>query len=372
MNNQELIFSLALAKMPGIGDISAKKLVEYFGNVKDIFTESYPNLLKIPGIGTRMATYIIDHRNLEIARKELDFIHKHDIKVSFYLDGDYPKRLKECPDSPILIFYKGDIHATAGKIISIVGTRNITRRGKEITSRIISRLAENHPDVVVVSGLAYGVDITAHKAALKFDIPTIGVLAHGLNTLYPSVHLQVARDMLGKGALITDFTSEVIPDRNNFLKRNRIIAGYSDATLVIESGIKGGGMVTADIAASYNRDVFAVPGFPGEKYSEGCNMLIKSQKAYLVESAEDIEYFMDWRGDSRPEIKQITIPFSLSPIESEIMDNLIKNNQMSVEELSGITGKPVCHISPVLLRLEFSGLIAKLPGNIYRLLTWKK
>ncbi|HUS85775.1 MAG TPA: DNA-processing protein DprA [Bacteroidales bacterium] len=369
MNNQELLYGLALAKMPGIGDISAKKLVEYFGKVQDIFTESYRNLLKIPGIGTRMATYIIDHRNLEIARKELDFIHKHDIKVSFYLDDDYPQRLKECPDSPIIIFYKGNIHATARKIISIVGTRNITRHGKETTTRIISRLAENHPDAVVVSGLAYGVDIAAHKAALKYDIPTIGVLAHGFNTLYPSVHIQVARDMLARGALITDFTSEVIPDRNNFLKRNRIIAGYSDATLVIESGIKGGAMVTADIAASYNRDVFAVPGFPGEKYSEGCNMLIKSQKAYLIESAEDIEYFMDWRTDLKPEIKQKTISFSLSPIESEIMDQLVKNKQMSVEELSSITGKPVYQISPVLLRLEFSGLIANLPGNIYRSLT---
>jgi DNA processing protein len=219
---------------------------------------------------------------------------------------------------------------------------------------------------VIVSGLAYGIDIVAHKAALQNRIPTIGVMAHGFGTLYPSIHTSVAKEMLKEGGLITDFLSDEPPDRNNFLKRNRIIAGMSDATLVIESGARGGAMVTADIAVSYSRDVLAIPGFPGEKYSEGCNLLIKSNRASLVETAADIEYFLGWeKKENEPE--QSILFNEFSPLEKEIMELLDSHIQLSVDSLGELMETPVQRLSSALLSLQFSGHITSLPGNIFRI-----
>lgn len=366
MSETKLLYRIALSDLPGIGDINARKLIDYLGDPEAIFREPYRSLVKIPGIGSKLAGHISENRSLARAEKELEFITRYKIGTSYYQDNDYPEKLKECPDSPILLFYKGDIHPLSKRVISVIGTRNATRRGKEICNEIIASLATNYSDVVIVSGLAYGIDITAHKAALKNNLPTIGVMAHGFATLYPSVHTPVAREMLERGGLITDFFSDEPPDRNNFLKRNRIIAGMADATLVIESGLRGGAMVTADMAVSYSRDLFAVPGFPGEKYSEGCNLLIKSNRASLVEKSEDIGYYMSWenRDQKRPEP---TLFNDLSPIEKAITDLLTEHHQLTADSLSEMLNIPVQRLSASLLSLQFAGHIKALPGNIFRI-----
>lgn len=372
MSDSDLVYKIALSMLPGIGDINARKLVAYLGGVEAVFRESYRNLLKIPGIGTILASSITGNNSLDDARREVGFITKYSVGTSFYLDNDYPKRLKECPDSPVLFYYKGNVNTDNSKVISIVGTRNATRKGKDICDEIIASLGARYPDLVVISGLAYGVDISAHKSALKHNVSTIGVLAHGFKTIYPSVHTQVARDMLTNGGLITDFMSDEKPDRNNFLKRNRIIAGFSDATIVIESGVKGGAMVTADIAHSYNRDVFAIPGSPCDKQSAGCNMLIKSQKASLIETSSDIEYFLNWESTENETGIQGSLFTGLTPLEKDIMQAFEDRHEISVDELSFITGKAAYHLSSALLTLEFSGLLINLPGNFYRISHAKK
>jgi DNA processing protein len=257
---------IALGLIPHIGDINARKLVAHFGSVEAVFREKYQSLIKIPGIGSGLAKYICDRSYLDIAEKEADYVSNHNIRTYFYLDSDYPFRLRQCDDSPVVFFFKGSCDLDASKIMSVVGTRSATPRGKELCDKIISGLAAIHPDLVIVSGLAYGIDISSHKAALSNNLPTIGVLANGLKTIYPSLHKSTADAMLKNGGLLTDFISDALPERNNFIKRNRIIAGLSDATLVVESGVKGGALITADIANSYNRDVFAVPGQIGRAH----------------------------------------------------------------------------------------------------------
>lgn len=295
MSEVSLKHKIALGLIPRIGDINARKLVSHFGSVEAIFHEPYGSLMKIPGIGSGIAKYISDRSYLEVAEKETDYLLKNNIRTYFYLDSDYPYRLRQCDDSPVVFFFNGISDLNSSKILSVVGTRNATTRGKELCDKIISGLSSGHPDLIVVSGLAYGIDIASHKAALSNNLQTIGVLGHGFKTMYPSVHGPTAKLMIKKGGLLTDFISDTLPERNNFLKRNRIIAGISDATLIVESGIKGGALITADIASSYNRDVLAVPGRPEDQWSAGCNSLIRNNKAALVECADDIEYFLDWK-----------------------------------------------------------------------------
>lgn len=367
MSNNKLIYQIALSNMPGIGDINAKKLIEHFGGIEPIFKESYRNLIKIQGIGSILAKSLTENRSFERAEKEIKFIEKYNIRTSFYQDDDYPDRLRECPDSPILLYYKGRLASKSKRVISIIGTRNATRSGRDICNSIISDLAKRYQDLVIISGLAYGIDICAHKAALKNKVSTIGVMAHGFLTLYPSMHTSTAKEMIKKGGLVTDFLSDEPPDRNNFLKRNRIVAGMSDATLIIESGKKGGAMVTADIAMSYNREVLAVPGHPKTKYSAGCNLLIKSQKAFLIESEKDIEYFLNWVPDKKRIKKNHKPTPDLGPFESKIIDCLRDKQNLTADQLSRKTNEPIQRLSPSLLSLEFSGIISSLPGNIYRL-----
>lgn len=364
--DKELICTIALGMVPAVGDINARKLIRHMGSASAVFNESSKNLMLIPGIGKTIASHLGSKTFIDKASKELDYIHKHDIKIKCYDDKDYPRRLKECPDAPLIIYHKGNATLNEERIISIVGTRNITGRGKDICKSLVSELAEEYPDLVIVSGLAYGVDITAHKAALKENLKTIAVLGHGFRTLYPSVHLPAAKEILKHGALVTDFPSYEAPERNNFLKRNRIIAGLSDATLIIESGRKGGAMVTADIAMSYNREVMAVPGFPGERYSEGCNLLIKSNKAALIESARDIFYSLNWPVKQERSRQKKLFDYDLSPLEEKIFSLFSEVQELSPDDISRCMGRPVHHLSSALLKLEFSGLITSMPGNIYR------
>ena len=356
--------------IPKIGSINAKKLIAYCGGVEGVFKQSKNALLKIPGIGEVTANYIAKQKVLDKAKAEVDFVRKHNISTFFYLDSDYPNRLRHCDDGPIVLFVKGKekIDFNFAKIISVVGTRNITDYGKEVCEDIINNLAKRGHAPIIVSGLAYGVDVCAHKAALKNSIPTIAVLGHGLDKMYPAVHRSVAKDIFKHGALITDFPSETQFDRNNFIKRNRIIAGLSDATIVVESAETGGSLITADIAMSYNREVLAVPGAVHQKYSKGCNLLIKSNKAALLESADDVEFQLGWetRADQEKHTQLNMFP-ELSPADQAVYDVIREHGQEVIDVICFKTKMPSSKVSSILLKLEFDGLIKCRPGKVFAL-----
>lgn len=367
MSTPSLVHKIALGLIPGIGDINARKLVSFFGSVEAVFTEPYQSLIKIPGIGDGLAKYISSRSYLAIAEKEAEYVTKHGIKTFFYLDGDYPFRLRQCEDSPVVFFFRGSCDLNAMKILSMVGTRNATSRGKEMCEKLIGDLAAGHPDLIIVSGLAYGIDVACHKAALYHNLTTIGVLAHGLNTIYPSVHESVARNMLANGGLITDFISDALPERNNFLKRNRIIAGLSDATVVVESGIKGGALITADIANSYNRDVFAVPGRPEDQWSQGCNALIKGNKASLIENSGDIDTYLNWTPEKTKQPVQKTLFSEMDDTEKAVFELIMKDGEPTIDSICRTLEIPVFKLSSVLLQMEFKGIVKCFPGNVYRI-----
>lgn len=368
INDDLLKYKIGISQIPGIGSVLAKKLIAYTGSIEAVFHEKKKNLLKIPGIGTTLAEVIVKNQNLEKAEAEIEFIRKYEIRYHFYLDNDYPVRLKQCPDAPIILFCKGEVDFNKEKVISIVGTRNATEYGKEFCSRLVSDMASRHKNMVIVSGLAYGIDISAHRAALKNNIPTVAVLAHGLSTLYPAAHRNSAKEIVNNGALVTDFTSDIMPERNNFVKRNRIIAGLADATIVVESGNEGGALITADLANSYNRDVFAYPGKTTDEWSKGCNKLIKTNKAAMLETVEDLEYLMGWDVTSGNEPRQMSLFQDLTGEEQVIVDLLKEENNLMIDILCLRADLPVSKISPLLLKLEFMGLIKSLPGKVYRLI----
>jgi DNA processing protein len=357
---------IALGLIPRIGDINARKLVSHFGSVEAIFHEPYRNLIKIPGIGAGLAKYISDRSYLEAAEKEAEYLTRNNIRTYFYLDNDYPFRLRQCDDSPVVFFFMGNSDLNAIKILSVVGTRNATTRGKELCEKIIGGLATGHPDLIIVSGLAYGIDIAAHKAALANNLQTIGVLANGFKTIYPSIHASTAKAMIKKGGLLTDFVSDTLPERNNFLKRNRIIAGLSDATLVVESGIKGGALITADIASSYNRDIFAVPGRTDDQWSAGCNNLIRNNKAALTESSDDIEYFLNWKREKSKLPVQQTLFSDLNDNEKLVYELIMKEGELTIDTICRSTEMPVYKLSSLLLQMELKGLVKCYPGYVYR------
>jgi DNA processing protein len=367
MPEVSLKHKIALGLIPRIGDINARKLVSHFGSVEAIFHEPYRDLIKITGIGSGLAKYISDRSYLDTAEKEIEYLSKNNIRTFFYLDNDYPFRLRQCDDSPVVFFFMGKSDLNASKILSVVGTRNATLRGRELCEKIIGDLASSHPDLIIVSGLAYGIDITSHKAALSNNLQTIGVLGHGFKTTYPSIHAPTAKAMISNGGLLTDFISDALPERNNFLKRNRIIAGLADATLVVESGIKGGALITADIANSYNRDVLAVPGRPDDQWSTGCNNLIKNNKAALIESADDIEFFLNWKPEkARPPVQR-TLFSDLDDTERMVYELLMKEGEMTIDAICRLVSIPVYKLSSLLLQMEFKGVLKCYPGNLYRL-----
>ena len=364
--NVSLKHKIALGLIPHVGDINARKLVSHFGSVEAVFRESYNTLIKIPGIGSGIAKCITDRSYLDIAEREAEYVTKKNIRTCFYLDNDYPYRLRQCDDSPVVFFYRGNCDLDSQKILGVVGTRSSTSRGKDLCDKIIGGLAAGHPDLVIVSGLAYGIDISAHRAALSYNLPTIGVLGHGLKTIYPPVHASTAQAMLQNGGLLSDFPSDALPERNNFLKRNRIIAGMCDALVVIESGIKGGALVTADIANSYNRDVFAVPGRPEDQWSAGCNELIRTNKASLASSAEDIENFLGWKAEKAKPPVQKCLFSEMDDTERKIFDLISRETEMNIDAICRTLDLPVYKLSSVLLQMEFKGLLKCYPGNLYR------
>ncbi|KPK86077.1 MAG: hypothetical protein AMS27_05920 [Bacteroides sp. SM23_62_1] len=367
MDDPELVYKIALSMVPGIGSITARKLINTTGSARNVFQEKKNMLLRIPGVGELTAGKISTGGLLQQAEEEILYIRKNNIRPLYFKDRDYPNRLNQCPDGPIMVYMKGKADFNNGKFLSIVGTRTPTSYGIDMTSKIVSSLAEKGHHLVIVSGLAYGIDVCAHKEALKHGFQTIAVLGHGLRYLYPSSHYSVARKIEGQGALLTDFPSYEKPERNNFIKRNRIIAGLSDATLIIESGIKGGALITADIANSYNRDVFAVPGKVGDPFSSGPNQLIKRHHASLVENSEDIEYLAVWDRKEKNMAVQTELFRDLSEEERMLINILSLEEKLEVDLLCIRTGMPVGQVSALLLSLEFAGYVKSLPGNLYKI-----
>jgi len=363
--NDDKIYQLRLSFLNGIGSMNAKKLLAYVGSVEGIFHEKKQNLLKIPGIGNQLANEIDNNGILKKVEEEIKFIDKHQITTYFYLDKEYPQRLKQCEDAPILLYYKGTANLNHSKVISIVGTRKATQYGLENCKSLISDLVENGHKLLIVSGLAYGIDISAHKNALKLNQDTIAVLGHGLNMLYPAAHKKIAKEIAKQGGLLTELPTSAVLDPGHFVKRNRIIAGLADATIVIESANKGGSLITAQIANSYNRDVFAYPGRVGDKYSEGCNHLIKTNQAALIESAVDIEYLLGWEIKKKNEPVQSQLFVELTAEEELIVGILREKGKTPIDELAILLNMPVSKVSSILLKLEFSGTVISYPGKVY-------
>ena len=374
MIDENLKYKIGITLIKGIGCNLSKSLIAYVGSVEGVFKEKQQNLAKIPGIGEILSREIVTQINsqgvLKRAEQEIEFILKNKILTTYFTDRDYPYRLKECPDSPIMIYSKGPCSLNDGKFVGIVGTRNATETGKENCKKLISDLARVLPNTVIVSGLAYGIDICAHKTALESGLPTIGVIGHGLDRMYPEVHRPVAVKMVQDGALLTEYLSQTNPDKQNFVQRNRIIAGLCDAIVVVESGIKGGALITAEIANGYNRDVFAFPGRVTDEWSAGCNALIKNNKASLIESSEDILRFMNWekQNSAKAPNVQTALFLDLSDEEKEIITTLRQNpDGIQFNELAIQLEKPISKTSSLLLDMEFKGLVKCLPGNVYRI-----
>ena len=368
-SHEDLLYKIAISLVPGIGSITAKSLIAYCGSAGQVFREREKVLREIPGIGTVLAKNILQSKVVARADKEVEFILKNEVDAHFYLDDSYPQRLRNCIDAPILLFSKGRPNLNFPKVISIVGTRNATEYGRELTDRFILSLAERGYDIQIVSGLAYGIDIQAHRAALRNNLSTVCVLAHGLETVYPSLHRTIAQEMCDKnGGMVSDFLSNSLIDRKNFLRRNRIIAGMADAVIVVESANKGGALLTAELAISYNRDLFAFPGRVGETYSEGCHFLIKSNRAGLIENVKDLEYCMNWQpGSGTPDGYQPRLFNDLTPEEQLVTDMLQSDGESMIDLICIQTGLPMSRISTILLTLEFSGIVKCLPGKVFKL-----
>jgi len=365
--NEQLLYHIAITSIPNIGDVTAKKLIAYCGSSEQVFKEKKSVLEKIPGIGPVNANKIIQHKTeaLVLAEEELIFIKKNEIIPLFFLHENYPKRLLHCEDGPVLLYSKGNVDYNNQRVISVVGTRKATDYGKDFCNELIKDLVPHNP--LIVSGLAYGIDVCAHKAAIQNNLPTVGVLAHGLDRLYPAQHRSVANQMLENGALLSDYKSGTKPDRENFPKRNRIVAGMSDLTIVIESSKKGGSLITAYIANDYNRDVFALPGRVGDSQSEGCNNLIRSHKAALIQSAKDIEYVMGWEMNKKVAQVQTQLFLELTPEQKILTAILSKQEKVGIDELALLAKMPMSQTTSLLLNLEFDGVVKSLPGKLYRL-----
>lgn len=363
----ELLYQLALTMVPQVGPIHARLLIEHFGKASSIFKAPIAHLEKIEGIGTIRAHRIKSFNNFTPVEAEMVFMQKYNILPLFITDPDYPKRLLNCYDPPTPLYYRGDAPLNSHRMVAIIGTRRDTEYGKQLTEKIVQALAKH--DVIIVSGLAFGIDAVAHKAALKNNIATIGVLAHGLDTIYPQQHAGLAKEMIKQqGGLITEFRSDTKPDKHHFPTRNRIVAGMCDAVIVVESGIKGGSMVTAELANGYNKDVFACPGRTIDAKSAGCNHLIKTNKAILLSDAEDIISLMGWQPSSAKSIKQQRELFvHLTDDEKIIVDQLKTRDRASIDELNNNCGISSSRVAAAILNLELQNLVYTLPGKIYSL-----
>lgn len=369
-SDEKLFYQIALTKVPGVGDIVGKNLLAVIGEPEAIFKSTKASLSAIKGLSQKVINGILNPEILKEAEDELNFVKNNNLQTYFITEEEYPQRMIDCVDSPLLLYYKGTVDFNKQKVISIVGTRNSTRYGSDFCDNFLKELAVQYPDLLVISGLAYGIDIMAHRGALANGLSTIGVLAHGLDRIYPTVHRQTAMEMVKHGGLLTEFPSKTEPDRFNFVRRNRIVAGMADAVLVIESNIKGGSLITAEIASSYCKDVFALPGRVNDTRSEGCNKLIENNKAGILISAEQFIRQMNWgqeSGKNGKVPKQQQLFFDLSPEETAIIDKLSQEGAMHIDQLAKKTEISAFDLFSILMNLEMRGAVSSLAGSFYEL-----
>jgi DNA processing protein len=364
LKNKDLQNQIALTLIPNIGPVIAKKLIEHFdGEVAAIFKAKIKDLSVIENIGTTKAKCIKDFDDFKTAEKEIEFIEKFNIQTFFITDTLYPKRLLQMYDPPTILYYKGEADLNTTKTISIVGTRSNSDYGKKLTDKFVADIATINP--LIISGLAFGIDTLAHKAAVKYNVATVGVLAHGLDKIYPPENTKLAKDMLAQGGgLLTEFISETKADRHNFPTRNRIVAALADATVVVETDVKGGSMITAELANGYNKDVFAFPGKTSDTKSAGCNKLIKTNKASLITDANDLIEQMNWQTKKKKAITQRQLFVELTMQEKLIVDALQQRENIHIDELCTITNLSNSQAASALLTLELQGIIQTLPGKM--------
>ncbi len=367
MVDKEIIAVLRLQRIPRIGDITAKKLIAYCGSPSAVFSDKRKHLLKIEGIGSWSLEGLKDEVYLKEAIEEWEYIQRNNVAYTYYQDEAFPSRLLHCPDAPLILFHRGAIDIQDRLLISVVGTRNMTSYGASFCKELVKGLAPLDP--VIVSGMAYGVDICVQKEAVTQGIQTIGCLAHGLNQIYPKVHQEYVAEIEKNGGFITEFWSTSKPDRENFLRRNRIIAGLSEATVVVESAERGGSLVTADLAFHYNREVFAVPGRVNDEFSKGCNDLIKKQKAQMISSAAELIYFMGWDVDKNVTIgRQKKLFVELDEVEQRVFNFLQEHGRQELDTISLACELPIFKASSLLLNMEMKGVVAPLPGKYFELI----
>lgn len=365
MKDEDLIALLTVLATSGIGDILAKRLLAHFGSAYAVLEATDHQLIAVEGIGKHVLKSFRNPENKVKAMSEFRFIQTNGVRALHFQEEAYPDRLKQCLDAPVLLFTKGNWDVLDKKVISIVGTRKITPQGADFCSKLIADLVPFDP--VIVSGFAYGVDIHAHLTAIQNKVQTIGVLAHGLNQIYPKPHQKHTKDVIANGGFITEFWSTSKPDKENFVKRNRIVAGIAEATIVIESAEKGGSMITAHIANDYNRDVFAVPGRTTDTYSQGCNKLIKINKANLLTDVSDLVYVLNWDIQSKKDIKiQPSTP--LDSQEKLIYDYLATHGKSMIDTIAVGCDMPTFKVSSVLITLELKNQIRPLPGKLFELI----
>ena len=368
--DQERLAFLALHSIQGIGDRLIKQLVSYCGSAEKVFHTPKGKLLKIPGIGAVTAEVIRNGKSFENAEKELIKAEKSNTEILFYLDKKYPQRLKQIEDAPSMLYFQGNANLNHLKTVGIVGTRQATGYGREMVEQIVKDIVHHQP--MIISGLAYGIDIQAHKLSLKNDLQTLGIMGSGMDVVYPSAHKDTAKKMIEQGGLMTENSFGTKPDAHNFPARNRIIAGMCDALIVVEAAEKGGALITAEIANTYNKDVFAVPGSLGETYSEGCNKLIKTNKANIYTSVKDLEYIMNWSVENKhsKRVKPGQLDLTQFEPDEQILIQLLleKKDPITIDELTIKTTLSPSLLASILLSLEFKNIVKALPGKMFTLL----
>ncbi len=364
---EELLYKIAITMIPHVGPKTAKQLIAYCGSAREVFFAKKADLLKIPNIGEQTARTVVEQKILHQAEAEIRYINKNEISTYYYLDEDYPSRLRHHPDAPVMLYYRGNADLNALRTVAIVGTRKPSPYGVQNCEEIVEGLS--HYGVSVISGLAFGIDITAHRKCLDCKIPTIGVLGHGLLQVYPPQHHTVGQRMIENGGLLTEFSHQTTPEREHFPMRNRIIAGLCDALIVVETAKKGGSMISAQFANDYNKDVFAVPGRSKDPMARGCNLLIKSHRAALMETAEDLAYVMRWRAMDQVQRQiQQQLFIELSTEEKIVVDLLRQNEELDIDSLTFNCKKSNSEMASLLLNLEFKGMVKSLPGKRYILI----
>ena len=374
MNEQQLLYNIALTRIGHFSLASALYLYRTLGSGEEIYLHRNDIQDILPECSPRLLANLKDWSEpLKRAEVELEFCRDHNIRVLCLGDDNYPKRLEDCADAPVVLYYKGNANLNQSRVINIIGTRHCTMYGADFIRKFLRDLKALCPEVLVVSGLAYGVDINAHQQALAVGYDTVGVVAHGLDYLYPAAHKDVAREMVNHGGLLTEFMTCTNADKGNFVRRNRIVAGMSDACILVESAAHGGGIITAGISFDYGREVFALPGRVGDHFSEGCNNAIRENKAILLTSAEDFVKTMGWEDDAlrieahKKGIERQLFP-DLSPEQQRIVDVLTKSNDLQLNQLSVKTGIPIGDITSILFQMEMMGVVKPMAGGNYHLL----